>query len=119
LTALLLGMDAEEKARPAIEKEQAAAMAKYEEYSRNYSAMIAQYDEQRRAWNQKEADQKSCLAEVGDKFNAAEAGDAETAAYMKKAEATMNDEEKMEAMQKRLEALAERMQAAQARGDQK
>ena len=119
LTALLAGMDAEEQARPQLEKEQAAAMAKYEEYSRNYSAMIAEYDEQRRAWNQKEADHERCLADVGNKLTAAESGDAETAAYMKKAEATMNDEEKMEAMQKRLEALAERMQAAQARGDQK
>lgn len=118
IDAMLAGLDAEAAARPALERQSAAAMAKYEEASRTFPARQAAYDDAHRAWSARKAKRDSCIEAVNARLLAAEQGDRESRAVEARGQAMLDDEAAMEARHKRMEALAQRMQAAQARGDQ-
>jgi hypothetical protein len=116
---LVRGLDAEAAAKPAALRKFQAKVAANEEMERTFPAREAAWKKEYAAWEAKKAEHDRCLAGVDAKYSkeAEKLGKESEAAgkQMEKAAGETFTEERT----KKLKEMAERAQAAQARGDQK
>lgn len=119
LTALLRGLDAESELRPTVEREHAAQMARYQEAVAAYPAQVERYDRAYDAWQKKDAARAKCVDDLTAKWEREDANDPDLKRAQAVGEDFQNDEAAQEALQKRMEDIGARMQAANARGDTK
>jgi hypothetical protein len=114
LAQFIKGFDAEIAARPAADKQYQQQMASYETASRLHEARMAEYDRAVAAYEKRKAAYQACADDIEKKHEKDSQKDraaSENAAEQIKGEITEDKE-------KKLQALADRMRAAQARGDQ-
>ena len=118
LGALVAGLRAEEAARPGIDREHEAQLARYRAASDAFPAKIAQYERDVAAWQASVQRYDACVKPIEDRL----ANGAETTAdreKMKRTAERFDDPAFKAKMEARMKDLAARMQAAQQRGDQK
>ena len=118
LDALVRGLDAEAAARPAVEREHAAGMARYEAAVAAQPARQAEYERAIAAWRARTAAYEACQKKHVDAFERAAAASPGRAAMMAEAR-RLEDPSTKAQLEKRVAELRTQIQAAQARGDQK
>jgi hypothetical protein len=116
LGQLLKGLDAERAARPALQQQNAAAQAAYEAAQKEYGQKRSAYERDLATYQRKFDAYDNCTRQVEAKYEKEAAGDASVEEQEQARTAT---EAAMEAQAQRMQALADRMQAANARGDEK
>jgi hypothetical protein len=116
LGQLLKGLDAERAAKPRLQQDDAAAQAAYEASLSEYQEKKAAYERDDAAYQRKREAYESCSEKVEAKYDQEAANDS-SAEEREQAKDALDAE--LEARAQRMQGMAERMQAAQARGDQK
>jgi hypothetical protein len=119
IAQLVRGLDAEAAAKPAALKKFQAKLAASEEMERTFPAREAAWKKEYAAWEARKAERDRCVAGVDSKYGKeAEKLEKESEAVGKQMEKAAN-ETFTEDRTKRLQEMAERAQAAHARGDTK
>jgi hypothetical protein len=116
LGQLLKGLDAERAARPALRQQDAAAQAAYEAAQKDYGEKRSAYERDLAAYQRKFDAYDNCTRQVEAKYEKEAAGDE---SLEEKEQARTATEAAMEGQAQRMQALVDRMQAANARGDEK
>lgn len=118
LAGLMAGLQAEEAARPGIDREYAAQLARYQAASDAFPARIAEYEREVAAWQATMRRYEACRKPIEDELVDGAAASADRAQMERTAQQFDTPEFKAQ-LKARMEGLAARMQAAQQRGDQK
>lgn len=118
LAALVAGLKAEEAARPALDREYEAQLARYRAASDAFPARIAEYERAIAAWKADVERHDACVKPIEDRLVDGAAATADRDAAMSTAERLQDPGFKAK-LEARMKDLAARMQAAQQRGDQK
>jgi DNA uptake protein ComE-like DNA-binding protein len=114
LAQFIKGFDAEIAARPAADRQFQQETAAYESATRLHEARLAEYDRAQKEWEKRNAAYEVCVDGIGKKHEKESQKD--MAAGQQVADRVAG--ELSESKEKRLQAMADRMKAAQARGDQ-
>ena len=118
VTALVRGLEAEAAARPAVEREHAAQLARYEAARDAFPAKSDAYQRELAAWRERVDAYDRCEQELADRWAKEEEANPDVAA-MRQSAARLEEPANKEKLQERMKGLAERAKAAQARGDQR
>jgi hypothetical protein len=113
LEQLARGFDAEEAARPAAEQRMQATIAAARERDRTYEARRAAYDREYAAWDKRNSAIDACVEKVQAKYEGSSAADEKRSEQI----GAQLESEMTDAKQARMQRLAERMKAANDRGD--
>jgi hypothetical protein len=114
IAQFIKGFDAEIAARPAAEKRHKEAGAAYEAAAKGYEASLAKYDRDQAAYEKRNAAYRACADKINEKYEKASQKDIAASEKAKeKVEGELTEDK-----EKKLQAMADRMKAAQARGDQ-
>lgn len=117
LAALVAGLQAEEGARPGIDREYEAQLARYRAASDAFPARIEQYERDVAAWRATVQRYDACVKPIEDRL--ADGADATAdRAQMERTAQRLDDPAFKAKMEARMKDLAARAQAAQQRGDQ-
>lgn len=116
LAALVRGLEAESAARPAIEKEHEAQLARYHAAREAFPARTEAYQRDLAAWREKVDAYERCEKELNDRWEKEAETDPDNVAMRQTAE-RLNDPATKAKLQERMQGLADRAKAAQARGD--
>ncbi len=118
VTALVRGLEAEAAARPAVERENAAAMARYETARAAFPAKSDAYQRDLAAWRERVDAYDRCEKELSDRWAKEEETNADNVAMRQTAE-RLNEPANKAKIEARMNELRDRVKAAQARGDQR
>jgi hypothetical protein len=118
VAALIRGLEAEAAARPAVEQEHAAQLARYNAASEAFPARIEAYQRDLAAWRDRVDAYDRCEKELHARWEKEEEADPDVAA-MKQMGARLEEPANKAKLEARMNELRERVQAAQARGDQR
>ncbi len=118
LAALVAGLRAEEAARPAIDREYEAQLARYRAASDAFPARIAQYERDVAAWQASVQRYEACRKPIEGDLVDGSAASADRARMERTAE-RLQEPQSQAKLEARMKDIAARMQAAQQRGDQK
>ncbi len=114
IAQFLKGFDAEIAARPAADKQYQQDGANYETATRLYEARLAEYDRAQKDYEKRSLAHQACAEAIEKKYEK----DAQKDRAAGEAAADRISGEMSEDKEKKLQAMADRMKAAQARGDQ-
>ena len=117
LASLVAGLRAEDAARPALEREHEAQLARYRAASDAFPARIAEYERDVAAWQGRRARYEACVKPIEDGLETGAAASADRA-QMTGMASRLDTPEFKATMEARAKALAAQVQAAQQRGDQ-
>lgn len=118
VAALIRGLEAEAAARPGIDREYAADLARYEAASAAFPARIEAYQRDLAAWRGRVDAYERCRDELAARWEKEEAANGDVVA-MRSTAARLDDPANKAKLEARMNELRERVQAAQARGDQR
>ena len=116
--ALVRGLEAEAAARPAVERENAAAMARYEAARAAFPAKSDAYQRDLAAWRERVDAYDRCEKALSDRWTKEEETNADNVAMRQTAE-RLNEPANKAKIEARMNELRDRVKAAQARGDQR